>query len=189
MQKDLNSYIKIYKNFVPEDIREQTIAEIENLAWEKHKYRNYSTGELNSPENTFEVLYSEKEKISTQQVLMQKIWDSYHNYVTELNFPWYTSWQGFSSLRFNKYSENTLINEHCDHVHSIFSGPFKGIPILSAVCLLNDNFEGGEFVMFTDEKLDISGGDMIVFPSVFLYPHRVNKVIKGKRYSFSAWNW
>ena len=38
--------------------------------------------------------------------------------------------------------------EHCDHISSLFDGQIKGIPMLSVVGQLNDNFEGGEFVMF-----------------------------------------
>jgi hypothetical protein len=32
-------------------------------------------------------------------------------------------------------------------------------------------------------------GDVIIFPSTFLYPHKVNEVKKGIRYSFVSWAW
>ena len=38
------------------------------------------------------------------------------------------------------------MKEHQDHIHSIFDGNEKGIPILSIVGNLNDDFEGSEFI-------------------------------------------
>ena len=75
--------------------------------------------------------------------------------------------------------------EHCDHISSLFDG--KGIPMLSIVGQLNEDFEGGEFVMFGDKTIEFETGDLIVFPSNFMYPHRVDPVKKGARYSYVSW--
>jgi len=56
---------------------------------------------------------------------------------------------------------------------------------------LNDSFEGGEFVFsLNDNSLEqyVQGtGDAIVFPSNFIFPHRVNKITKGTRYALIGW--
>ena len=54
--------------------------------------------------------------------------------------------------------------------------------------MLNDDFEGGDFVMFTDQKIEFNKGDLLVFPSNFLYPHRVEEVKSGTRFSFISWS-
>ena len=54
-------------------------------------------------------------------------------------------------VRFNKYAENKKMALHADHIHSMFDGERKGIPILSVLGVLNDDYEGGEFVLI-DEK-------------------------------------
>ena len=77
---------------------------------------------------------------------------------------------------------------HADHIHSMFDGERKGIPILSVLGVLNDDYEGGEFVLI-DEKINLSKGDIIVFPSNFMYPHKVEPVTKGTRYSYISWIW
>ena len=77
--------------------------------------------------------------------------------------------------------------EHCDHIHSLFDGEIKGIPILSIVGTLNENYEGGEFIMFQDKEIKLLTGDLLIFPSNFLYPHRVDPVKKGTRYSYVSW--
>jgi predicted 2-oxoglutarate/Fe(II)-dependent dioxygenase YbiX len=78
---------------------------------------------------------------------------------------------------------------HHDHIHTLFDGEKKGVPILSILGLLNDNFEGGDFLMFDAKKVNLSAGDIILFPSNFLYPHAVTTITKGTRYSFVSWGW
>ena len=94
----------------------------------------------------------------------------------------------FCGVRFNKYSVGEGIARHVDHIHSLFDGTRKGIPIISIVGTFNDDYEGGEF-MLNDEQIDMKQGDMLVFPSCFLYPHMVKPVIKGTRYSWVLWGY
>ena len=37
--------------------------------------------------------------------------------------------------------------------------------------------------------IDLSKGDIIIFPSNFMYPHKVEPVTKGIRYSYISWIW
>ena len=52
---------------------------------------------------------------------------------------------------------------HADRVQQMFDGERKGIHST------NDDFEGGEFIMFEDEKIT-KQGDILIFPSTFMYP-------------------
>ena len=67
---------------------------------------------------------------------------------------------------------------------------------ISTVHLLNDDFEGGEFMMYRlntkdgsviAEELNVplKAGDCLVFPSCVM--HTVKPVTKGKRYSIVTW--
>ena len=115
---------------------------------------------------------------------MKKLWFEIQDYISSLNFPWFKGWQGYSLIRYNKYNLNKKMAEHCDHINTLFDG--KGIPILSLLIVLN---EGGEFVMFKNVEYKFKAGDLLIFPSNFLYPHRVNPVKKGTRYSVVSWVW
>ena len=126
-------------------------------------------------------------KVTPRDYLMQRVWDGFARYLTELNFPWYSTWAGYSGIRFNKYSEDRLMAEHCDHIHSMFDGTTKGIPVMSFVGVLNDDYEGGEFVMWKDKVIELKAGSVMIFPSIFLYPHRVEPIKKGTRHSFVSW--
>jgi len=71
----------------------------------------------------------------------------------------------------------------------LFDGNRKGIPILSVVGLLSNDFTGGEFVMFKDKVIELKEGDILIFPSVFMYTHRVEPILTGTRNSFVSWVW
>ena len=43
--------------------------------------------------------------------------------------------------------------------------------------------------MFDDYEIEFKQGDVVIFPSLFLYPHKVEPVTKGTRYSYISWVW
>ena len=102
-----------------------------------------------------------------------------------------------SSPRFNRYTPDQKMESHIDHIHSCFDGRFKGVPVLSVIGGLNNDFEGGEFTFqfgFSEENYEempirLEKGDVIVFPSIFPWRHQVMPVTKGIRYSWVSWVW
>jgi hypothetical protein len=60
--------------------------------------------------------------------------------------------------------------------------------IISALCYLNDEFEGGEleFVNF-GIKIKPQPGMLILFPSNYAYTHVAHPVISGTKYSLVTW--
>ena len=59
---------------------------------------------------------------------------------------------------------------------------------LTAIAILNDNYEGGKFYIHTNSKreyINVSKGDLIIFPSYEL--HGVEPITKGTRYSVVTW--
>jgi|TARA_R100001460_G_scaffold57457_1_gene97174 Rps23 Pro-64 3,4-dihydroxylase Tpa1-like proline 4-hydroxylase len=84
-----------------------------------------------------------------------------------------------------KYSVGGKYNAHTDH------GTYSARH-LSIIMNLNDDYEGGELV-FTDQKFNeikkykLGKGSIIFFPSNFMYPHSIQPITKGKRYSIVSW--
>jgi hypothetical protein len=192
MKKDLSDYVKQYKSFLKEDICDKTILELNKLnsdLWNQHTFLNSTNNTLVklSGDQELSTLYSKE--ILTKEIIMKELWTAIYNYIIDLKFSWFDGWKSYSEIRFNKYSENTKMAEHCDHIHSLFDGTKKGIPILSVLGILNNDYEGGEFIMFEKEEIKLNKGDLLIFPSIFLYPHKVEPVIKGTRYSFISWVW
>jgi predicted 2-oxoglutarate/Fe(II)-dependent dioxygenase YbiX len=59
---------------------------------------------------------------------------------------------------------------------------------LSAICYLNDDYEGGE-IEFPEFKVKIKpeAGMLILFPSNFAYKHTAYPVTKGTKYALVTW--
>ena len=187
MKKDLRDYVKVYKNHIPEKLCDNTVKELQNVDFELHKF--YIPIENKSYSDVKE-LSSYYKEISTSKQIVESTWNVLHEYIVkDIAFPWNTIWTGFSPPKFNKYETNTQMKEHCDHIYSLFTGERRGIPILTILGSLNDGYSGGELVLFTDEVYTLNKGDVIVFPSNFLYPHRINEITAGVRYSYAAWSY
>jgi hypothetical protein len=189
MNYDLRQYVKLYEGFLDLPMCDFALNGLTSQAeWTKHKFYNSQTGELSSTENELSVSYSD---IPIYNIINEKLWLVLERYILKdfAEFSWWNKWNGYTPIRFNRYTENTNMKMHCDHIHSLFDGKRKGVPILSIVGLLNDDFDGGEFIMWDNEIIPMSAGSVLVFPSNFLYPHRVNPVTRGTRHSFVSWSW
>jgi len=90
-----------------------------------------------------------------------------------------------SQIDLLKYSINGKYNTHIDD----FSAAPRSI---SVIINLNNKYEGGDLI-FTDQKekeikrLKLDKGSIVFFPSNFMYPHRIEPITKGTRYSIVAW--
>jgi len=186
MKLDLESYILKINNFIDKKLCKQIINELKKCDWKKHVFYNAKTNEYKqlSGDQELEMTF---DNIKQNKILMKKLWGAIKEYIEKLDFPWFAGWSGYTGLKFNKYTVDTAMKEHCDHIHDIFPGEPKGIPILSIVGSLNNDYKGGEFIMFKNKRIEMNSGDLIIFPSNFLYPHKVNLVTEGTRYSYVSW--
>tara|TARA_R100000742_G_C4273736_1_gene93408 strand:+ start:800 stop:1375 length:576 start_codon:yes stop_codon:yes gene_type:complete len=189
MKKNLDFYIKRIPKFLNKNICNKTIKEIKKLEWKQHTFYNVNTNKSQgmSGEQELDVSTNISNEGIDSKIIMGKLWLAIDSYIKDYKFNWFNSWQGYSRVRFNRYSKTKKMAEHCDHIHSMFDGQIKGVPILSIVGVLNDNYEGGEFIMFKNKKIELLAGDLLIFPSNFLYPHKVDPVKKGTRYSYVSW--
>ena len=90
-----------------------------------------------------------------------------------------------TDFRLNKYSEGGFMSRHLDNIHHSH-GQQYGYPQVSALLFLNDDYEGGEFIV-AKEVYKTSKGSAIIFPSNFMFPHEVTTIRKGVRWSVVTW--
>ena len=185
MDRNIESYIKVYNNFLSKEECNIAVKELNSIT-DYHTHSYYQQNENKSYSFDTDFLYSYS-NISLKEKITINIWFKIKEYIDDLNFVWMSAWSGYTDPRFNRYDVGTCMNEHCDNITSIFDGTIKGVPMLSVLGLLNDDYEGGEFVMWRDKVIELKAGDLIIFPSNFLYPHKVNPVTKGTRYSYISW--
>ena len=200
MNKNIEHYFFHKKNVLEKSFCENAINELKKNEWEKHVfYSGGGDGKGGEPtwtrpsgDNEPEVINSENFDSSIGEInkfILQSLHSIILEYIESYKFDWFFAWEGYSAMKFIRYSQGQTMKNHCDHIHTLFDGKRKGIPILSIIGLLNDDYEGGELIMFEDKKIDTKVGDVLIFPSNFLYPHEVTPVSKGVRYSYVSWVW
>ena len=93
----------------------------------------------------------------------------------------------YTAFRLNHYAEGGFMRNHTDNIYKSH-GQQYGYPHLTSLVFLNDDYEGGEFLMCNStQKFKLKQGSVIVFPSNFMFDHEVAKVTKGNRYTCMTW--
>ena len=81
------------------------------------------------------------------------------------------------AVNFVKYSAGEHFGSHSDHGHSY-------VCTVSSVAYLNDGYEGGElYFEHLGKKIKPEFGDIVIFPSTFIYKHAALQVTSGIKYS------
>jgi hypothetical protein len=187
---NLKDYILHLDHWISKNICQKSIEELSlNNTWQRHNYMDSKTFIRKSKNKDKELDICTGTNLTHLKKLHDLTWKALEKYILidKIGGETLKGWSGFSQIRFNRYNKNQIMSKHSDHIHSLFTGNVRGIPILSIVCVLNDDYKGGEFIMFDDYEIKFKAGDLIIFPSVFLYPHLVKPVKKGTRYSFVSW--
>ena len=182
---NLKQYITLYKRVFDSACCQQIIDRSNQSSHTKHTWYN-PYREVESLSDDLEPLISYPKYPS---YIDDYIRDKMKDY-TEIHKDNRFSIDAHTPLRINKYEKGNIMDKHVDHIQSIFDGKNKGVPILSFIIGLNDNYKGGEVVFFTgwnEKKYRVEKGDMLIFPSCFLYPHRVESIKSGIRYSAVGW--
>jgi hypothetical protein len=119
---------------------------------------------------------------SEESIKLQEIWQdcfdrqslAVQDYCQRFNINGLKYWEAFN---FIKYEKGHHFMEHHDH-------GFSYNCTVSLVAYLNDDFEGGElFFRLQGINYIPKAGDVVLFPSNFMYPHQAKVVHSGTKYS------
>ena len=92
-----------------------------------------------------------------------------------------------TDFKINKYGKGGFMSEHADNIHHSH-GQQYGYPHLTSLIFLNDEYDGGDFILCDGKFIaPKQQGSAVVFPSNFMYPHEVKEVTSGNRYSIMTW--
>tara|TARA_R110002020_G_scaffold269671_2_gene485005 strand:- start:896 stop:1441 length:546 start_codon:yes stop_codon:yes gene_type:complete len=99
----------------------------------------------------------------------------------------------FPKMKSSKINQIDLLKYNPGGKYEVHTDHYTTTPRhLSIIMNLNDDYEGGDLI-FTDQKekenkrLKLDKGSIVFFPSNFLYPHSIQPITKGTRYSIVAW--
>ena len=102
----------------------------------------------------------------------------------KFKFP-FISTTNINQIDLLKYKVGGKYEIHTDH-------SYRTERTLSFILNLNENYEGGNLIFYNQNKTEIKKikcktATCVMFPSNFQYPHRIEPVTKGIRYSIVAW--
>lgn len=179
IKMEIKDFVKVY-NLIPKDVCEKIISDYQNdPRWKKHTWfaptKDFHT-QLHDKE--LEILYDQK--LTSLGVYFDNALIKYY-----VDLETYGLVTFYDAPRLNKYSTGTSMLKHVDLIRR---NKEDGIPVISFIGVLNDDYAGGEFIM-NKEVVELKQGDILMFPSTFLYEHEVIEVTNGTRYSVVSWGY
>ena len=186
---DLGQGILIYHDALPKDLN--IIERLEDVVSDQANQYNYSEAMvgygMKMPEyrDCFDLKFKKTDiehDTSEASLKLQSLWTDVHfrklqavkDYTKRFNVGELRYWE---ALNFVKYGSGQHFQEHTDH-------GFSYNCVVSMVGYVNDDYEGGEIAFrMQDVTVKPKAGDLFVFPSNFMYPHRAMPVHSGTKYS------
>ena len=180
----LKNFIHIERGLIPKDTCRFVIDSIKNKWWSSHLWSTDGTDQFSYPTKELDILEATPDLEDILNPLISLSVKYYNDFIGSEKVSQVTC---FSPVRFNRYQKGQTMRIHCDHIKTLFEGEVKGIPVLSIIINFNDDYKGGDLIFWDDYKVDLGEGDVVVFPSLFLFPHRIEEVTENIRYSGVAW--
>ena len=185
-KKTLEDYIVIFDDIVPNDLCDRIINEYASN-YNLWTPTSIGKGEVNRNVRNVDTIQLSLDAViqanpDVRRLIDQEVFKCVGNAIRKYNevFPqaMIEEDSGYELLR---YGIGQFYKQHTDS--------FKAQPrAVSCSISLNDDYEGGEFAFWDNEKrYKAKKGSVILFPSNFMYPHEILPVTKGTRYSIVTW--
>lgn len=172
----LHQYIKKYENVLSDNLCDDIINYTD---LEKMNKATTGTGVLNEDRKCYTYPLEkkfEKEIFNIVGKVLKSYADTFEYFTTGSN----TEDTGYQRLLY-KGIEQGEYKMHVDHYD-------LNPRVLSMSFILNDNYNGGDFIFFKEKyKVTKQKGSAVVFPSNFCFPHAVTPVSNGDRHSIITW--
>jgi len=183
--KELSDYIKVFDNIVPLDVCDNIVSSLKDSPlWTPAVIGK--RGLTDKSIRNLDIISMSNKSIKDQSKFIREIDDKFvvyslkaiKRYKQEFDKVMINNDTGYDLLRYNEGSFYTT------HTDSFLERPRT----VSCSFALNEDFEGGEFAFFDRElTFKLKKGSVIMFPSNFMFPHEICKVISGTRYSIITW--
>lgn len=185
--KSLENYIHVFKNAVSDDLCEKIITEYKDSEdWQlgvmDEEYRENIRNCNLIPISVHDVIQKNEEvRRNIDHELFSSVSSAVHKYKELHPNCIFRKDTGYDLLR---YEVGQYIKSHID----VGKTDAMMARQISCSIALNDEYEGGEFTFFDNElSYRLEKGDILMFPSGFMYPHEVLPITSGTRYSIITW--
>ena len=188
----LSDHIFHIKTAIPSNICDDVVSLIRDRSWQKNSWYNKVTNSSYSEDDKeLSMLIPQPDVDNLLDPFVFDCIESFfeREFYKNGNENTYNIIHQYSKVRLNRYEEGQMMKLHHDHISSLFDGQTKGIPVASMIINFNDGYTGGDLVFWDDYVIPLEKGDVVLFPSLYLYPHRVTELQSGVRYSGACWMW
>jgi hypothetical protein len=187
--EDLGHGIFVYRDVVSKDL--DVINRLESILSDPDKSYSWQPGyvgyQQSMPEyrDCADFKYKKSDLAtdrSEESILLQELWQELYDrkkaavdhYVGRFRLGDLRYWE---AMNFIKYGPGQHFQEHHDH-------GFSYNCTVSLVAYINEDYEGGElYFRLQDLNVKPKAGDLYIFPSNYMYPHRAMPVHSGVKYS------
>jgi|TARA_R100000808_G_scaffold1616_1_gene7153 Rps23 Pro-64 3,4-dihydroxylase Tpa1-like proline 4-hydroxylase len=187
---EIEDYIKIYDEVIPYPMLSIFIKWINTIEFTKATVLTHDgksvLNEKSRSVNEHALFFHSNSKTNVKwtNYLFQNFLKKSSLYCSNFIHP--PQYQFINYMSILKYEKNDHYKYHTDHAPSEHR-------TLSLIYLLNNDYKGGN-LLFTDAKtqkeefmVEVKANRLIIWPSNFMFPHKVSPVTEGTRYSVVAW--
>jgi len=188
---EIKNYIKIYDDILPHKILSNFLKYCNYVNFEKAKIlgkdgNNYVDDNQRKVEakclNNFK---SDMTETHWSNYLYSVFIGAIERYQCDINLFGTNVIKNIVNIDLLKYENTGFYNYHFDH-HA------NEPRTISIILMLNNDYEGGNLcfkdnITNNETVIDTKPNRLIIWPSNFLFPHKVNPVTKGTRYSVVCW--
>lgn len=183
MAIELNSLIRIYDDVLPADICAYLID-----FYEHNVDRQQRIDDAKRPSFTqlnFTEIHGESgDSLKAHDFLVSRVIalrDNYYGFVDSRCFP---SENDLEQFRIKKYRNDgqDMFDTHVDVRNQASAGRF-----LSFIFYLNEVEQGGETIFFTGTTVKPKTGRVVVFPPLWMFPHKGCPPVSGEKYIMSTY--
>jgi hypothetical protein len=181
--------INVYRNAIPKDQCLSIIDRLESASEKNSPNLSWRGAQINDKEDSDHVRNCLDIKYKREHLgkflpfdqdmfdIHKEVEDCLDNCLRDYESLWHFQMAYKEAFNFVKYLPGKYFKLHGDH------GPYYTCTV-SAVVYLNDDYTGGE-IEFPRQGIKIKpeAGDIIVFPSNFVYEHASCEIFEGTKYS------
>ncbi len=176
---EVTDLIKVYDNSLSSDVCDELVSYFETNSDKQEHVDNQG-----SPTFTqLNVTKNRQELENIHSILIKTVFqyrDIYYEYICKNVFPESHAFEEFRIKRYN-VGGSERFDTHVDVQDYASARRF-----LSFFWYLNDVEEGGETV-FTETEIKPSKGKLVIFPPLWMFPHKGNPPISGTKYILSTY--
>ena len=181
---NLYNYIRIFKNSFPTELCDKIINEYSKTdLWTDQRSSDdtdHSYRRVKGIDISIDSIKTTDERKHIDEDIFLNLNSIINQYM--IKFPLFKigSDTGYTLLQYNVGDFYKL---HIDQISKS-----ENTRLISCIICLTDEYTGGEIAFLNKKKIfKLKKGDVLLFPSNFMFPHEVFPILTGTRYSIVTW--